>query len=699
MDSFQSLYNQTAFLLSNLTWFGMIDLGLVTAAFYFILTLIRRSAFGYMMREILLLGLALFVLTTLLPLPVFDWLVRGILVATLVATPIIFQAQLRRFLERVGRSSGLAQAVRQSVSERVIPEITHAVENMVDSRTGALIVLEQNDSLDEVVRTGVSFGGRVTSELLESIFYNGTPLHDGAVLVQGDKVVAAGCVLPLTERSLPAEKRLGTRHRAAVGMSETSDAFVIVISEETGHLRVAQQGHLHHPLSLLELREKLLDFYGSSSRPAKPFSLWTLLGDLLKRLWHPNMSFRPRDILLNLGLLFVALLLSLVVWSFVIEQTNPFQLARVEEIALRIENLPSNMRIIPPPPETVSAVIQTTNELLPTLRSSSFQATATLARTTAGLYRLPIEINSGVSQVLVVSVDPATLDIELAPIISRTIPIQVNIPDEQNLPTAYELVGIPTAVPGEVQIVGPAPYVEKVEQVETSISLANATTSIRETRPLRVLDEHGQEVLGVEVQPNQTQVNANIQPKLNAREVSVQANVTGQPPQGYQLSNLSVSPANVTLQGSIDQLAEIGSVITTLPVDVSQATGDFDVQIPLDLPSSLQALDDNGAPARNVKVTVGITPRAGNLAITRNIDPIGAQPNLTISIEPPTVDLLLNGAQPLLNEIRSNPDLVHVTLDASGLRRGQQINMAPTFVGPAGVEVQFVPASVLVTVD
>lgn len=113
MDLLQSLYNQTVFLLSNLTWFGMIDLALVTAAFYLILSLIRRSAIGYMMREILLLGLALFVLTTLLPLPVFDWLVRGILVATLVATPIIFQAQLRRFLERVGRTSGLARRARE----------------------------------------------------------------------------------------------------------------------------------------------------------------------------------------------------------------------------------------------------------------------------------------------------------------------------------------------------------------------------------------------------------------------------------------------------------------------------------------------------------------------------------------------------------------------------------------------------------
>ncbi|HRV90609.1 MAG TPA: diadenylate cyclase CdaA [Anaerolineae bacterium] len=699
MDSLQSLYNQTVFLLSNLTWFGMIDLALVTAAFYLILSLIRRSAIGYMMREILLLGLALFVLTTLLPLPVFDWLVRGILVATLVATPIIFQAQLRRFLERVGRTSGLAQAVRESAAERVIPELTHAVENMVDSKTGALIVLEGNDSLEEIVKTGVSFGGRVTSEVLESIFYNGTPLHDGAILVQGDKITAAACVLPLTDHLPPAEKRLGTRHRAAVGISETSDALVIVVSEETGQLGVAQQGHLHRPLSSLELREKLLDFYGSSTSPTKPLSLWSLLSNLVGQIWYPNSGFSFRKLFSDLGLLVVAVLLSLVVWSFVIEQTNPFQLARVEGIALRIENQPPNTRIIPPPPETVSAVIQTTTDLLPTLRPGTFQATATLARTTPGLYRVPIEVKSSVNQVLVVSVEPQALDLELAPIISRTVPIMVTIPDQQNLPTAYELVGVPTAVPGEVQIVGPAPIVEKVEQVETSISLANATTSIRETRPLRVVDERGHEVFGVEVQPNQTQVNANIRPRLNAREVSVQANVNGQPPQGYQLSNLSVTPANVTLQGSIDQLADIGSVITTLPVDVSQATGDFEVQIPLDLPPNLQALDSNGVPARNVKVSVGITPRTGNLAISRPIEIIGSTRNLTITVEPRRVDLLLSGAQPLLNEIQSNPDLVHVTLDASGLRRGQQVNMTPNFVAPAGIEAQFVPASVLVTVE
>lgn len=699
MESFQSLYNQIAFLFSNLTWFGVLDLALVTTAFYFLLSLIRRSSASYLMREILLLGLALFVLTTLLPLPVFDWLIRGVLVALLVATPIIFQAQLRRFLERMGRASGIAQAVRESTAERVIPEIVHGVENWAATQTGALIVLEGNDSLEEIVKTGVASGGQVTSELLESIFYMGTPLHDGAVIVRGDRIMAAGCVLPLTQQYLEAEKRLGTRHRAAVGMSETSDALVVVVSEETGKISVAQGGYLYRPLTTLELREKLLDFYEPLSTSPKAPSWWSLIKKGARQLWHPDIFREPKSLLSNVGLLSIAVMLSLIVWSFVIEQTNPLQLARVEDIELRVENLPANTRMIPSPPETVSAVIQTTESVLPTLSPESFQATVTLLGKQPGLYRLPIDVNTGARPVLVLSVDPPALDFELAPIISRTVPIMVNVPDQENISAAYELVGSPTVVPNQVQIVGPAPIVERIDEVQTSISLANATSSVRETRPLRALNEQGREIAGIDVQPNQAQVSAIIRPKLNARNVSVQAQIEGTPPADYQISNISTTPDNVTLQGGVEQLSQIGDVINTLPVDVSQATDDFVVQVPLDLPQNVQALNNNGNPARTVTVSIGVNPRTGNMTITRPVELLGSTSGVTVTIEPRQVELLLSGPQPILQQVRSNPELVQIGINASTLREGQRISVAPELIAPSEIEAQLIPPTVRVEVE
>jgi diadenylate cyclase len=697
MNSFESLYNQTTFLLSSLTWFGVLDLALVTLAFYFLLSLVRRSSSAYLLREILILGLFLFIVTTLLPLPVFDWLVRGVLVALLVVTPIIFQVPLRRFIERLGRASGIGQSVRQGAAEDVLPQLTHAVEDMASKQTGALIVLEGYDSLEEIAKSGVSLGGRVTSEVLESIFYSGTPLHDGAIIIRTDRILAAGCVLPLTQNSLPAEKRLGTRHRAAVGMSEVSDALVVVVSEETGHISVAQQGILHRPLTPLELRERLVDFYDPTTTAPPSLSLWRLLKQMGRQLWRPAALLDFRQLLSNLGLLFISILLALVVWSFVIEQTDPLKEVRIDNIPLRVENLPPDSKLLPTPPANVSAIVQTTEDVLPTLNGRSFQAVASLLQTEPDLYRLPVQVSSGETQVLILSVEPVALDVELARVISKTFPIIVELSDPESLSAAYQLGGTPTTSPEKVQVVGPAPLVEQVSQVKTTISLANTTTSIRETRILRALDENGQEVKDITLQPAQVQVNLPIRRRLNAREVRVNAIVRGTSHPDYQFSNLTITPTNVTLQGDFEQLSDIGNLVNTAPIDLNEVNSDFTTQVPLDLPDGVQALDSNGNSTNSVTVSINIIPRNGNVSITRPVELLKATPNVTITISPAEVDVLLSGPLPLLHEIRNDPNLVQVLVDTSSLRRGQNADLMPSLVTPPNIEAQIAPPSVLVT--
>jgi len=694
LDALESLYNQTIFIFSSLTWLGIVDLLLVTGAFYLLLSLIQRNSAAYL-RDILILGLALFVLTTLLPLPVFDWLVRGLLVAMLVATPIIFQAQLRRFVERLGRSVGIAQAVRQDAAEKILPEIVHAVENMAASRTGALIALEGRDSLEEIAANGVAFNGRITSELLLSIFYPGTPLHDGAVVIRTDRITAAGCVLPLTQQPLQSEKRLGTRHRAAVGLSETFDTLVIIVSEETGTVALARRGKLQRPLSIGELREVLLDFYEPTAAfPA--VSLWRLMGQAGQELWRSFSPTNPRQLLSNIGLLSIAFLLAVVVWSFVIDQTNTIRRARVENIPLRVENIPSDTRLIPPPPSTVSAVIQTTEEVLPTLSSRSFQAVVSLHQSNPGLYRLPVRVNSGPAQVLVLSTDPPVLDLELTAIISRSAPVSVELLDQDSLSAAYELLAPPAASPEQVQVMGPVPLIDQVNQVQTSISLANAAGPLRETRPLRVLDEQGREISGVTVTPDQVQITAAIHRQLNARDVSVRVVTEGTPPSDYWLSQLTVVPAGVTLQGNPAQLAGLGNFIDTLPVDVSQATGSLNLQIPLDLPPEVRALDSSGNPLPAVAVSAVIEARSGNLAVTRPIELIGTPLRTTVNVDPSQVDLLLSGPLPLLNEIETNPKLVRTLVDVAQMSLSQTSELTPQVILPAGIAMQLIPPTVVV---
>jgi diadenylate cyclase len=699
MGPLESLYTQLVFFISNLTWLSVVDLILVTGAFYLMLTLLRQSSAGFLLREVVGLVVGLFIITTILPLPVFDWLLRGFLLALLVATPIVFQAQIRQFLGRVSRSTGISAAARRDLAETLVPEIVHAAENMASSRTGALIAIEGNDPLDEVAQSGIGSGGRITSELLQSIFFVGTPLHDGAVIVRGNQIMAAGCVLPLSQQDLLAEKRLGTRHRAAVGLSEVSDGLVIVVSEETGQIGVAQSGQLERPVSAAQLRDILQDFFEPTNAKQTAPSLWTAVRQMVQYLWQSSIPDGPRSFISNIGLLLMAAALTFVLWTFVLEQTNALELVRVEGIPLRVEGQPANTSLIPMPPKTVSVIVQTPTDVLPTLSASSFQAVMIIEDNKPGVYRLPVEIESGVGQVLIVAAEPQTIDFQMVPVISATFPVEVQIPDLEQLSAAYEVVGAATTRPETVQVLGPAPQVEKVTAIRMLVSVANSNTSIRENRPVTAIDQAGQVVDGVALLPDQVRVNLVVRQRLNASDVSVQATVTGSPPMGYQLRSVGVEPTSVTLQGSVEQLSQLGSVVNTLPVEIDKITGNATVQTALDLPPNVQAMDPDGNPARAVTVTVRVAPLNGNLNLQRPVRLINVNPAITTTVIPETVDLLLSGPIPTLDEIKADPGLVQVLVDAATVGRRQTTNLTPEVTAPSEVNVQVVPPSVQVQTE
>ena len=698
MAPLRSLYADMMFRLTSLTWLGVLDLLLVTTAFYWLLSLVRRSRATYLLRGALILGILLFIVTILLPLPTFDWLVRGALLVMLVATPIIFQPELRRLLERMGRRAGVARTVRQTAVDRVLSPLVRTVEGLSAVRTGALVALEGDASLRDVAETGVPIGGQVTSELLQAIFHLGNPLHDGAVILRGDQVVAAGCVLPLTQRPLYSGRRLlGTRHRAAVGLSETSDALVVVISEETGEVSVARDGQLRRSLDSATLREQLLNFYTPTMPAPLPLSLRSVVRQAGKQLWQRLPLLTPQRFFSDLGLLFVSLLLALIAWSFVVEQTNPARRARVTDIPLRVENTPDGAALVTPPPASVSAIIQTTDSVLETLSTSGFRAVVSLAGLSPGLHHLPVQINSSASPVRVLSVDPPALDLELSPIISSTLPVAIELVGQESLSPAYKVVGSPVSSPDQVQILGPAAMVEQISQIQATISLANASTSLQEMRPLQALDEAGREVKGIGLEPTQVQVSVSIRRRLDARDVGVRVVTSGTPPLGYWLSGLSVTPASVTLQGNSGGLGELGGFVDTLPVDVSQASGDMSVQIPLDLPQDVQALDSDGNLVRTVTVLARVAARRGDLVVTRRVETPDGVPGITVN--PSQVKLLLSGPLPVLNQIEADPALVRVLIELpdDDLVPGQSADLTPAVVIPDGIRAQSVPPSVLVT--
>lgn len=244
----------------------LLDICLVAFIIYNAIKLIRETRAFQLVKGLLLLG-AGYLIIGMLEMQASSYIFRFVFQNIFIILIILFQQEIRQILERVGKSKftnislllkGNRVAQEEVVGNAVI-EIAKAVQRMSDSKTGSLIVMEKEMLLGDVIKTGKSIDAFVTHELIGNIFFPNSPLHDGAAVVRNGRLLCAGCVLPLT-KSDEVSSDLGTRHRAALGMSEQCDAMVIVTSEETGIISVALKGELIRGLTEAELREKLLNY-------------------------------------------------------------------------------------------------------------------------------------------------------------------------------------------------------------------------------------------------------------------------------------------------------------------------------------------------------------------------------------------------------------------------------------------------------
>jgi diadenylate cyclase len=250
---------------------AVIDIVIVALLIYGLLMLIKDTTAVMLVRGLIFLVLGGALVSNLFNLPVLGWLVRNSIPALLVAIPILFQPELRRALEQIGRvGGGLRHGVPATQHDHLVEVIAVGARRLADRRWGALIVLERETALGEFAATGVDLDALLSVDLLEQIFHPNTRLHDGAAIVRGDRLLAAGALLPLAE-SLGTGQFLGTRHRAAVGITEQTDAIVIVVSEETGQISIANNGRLVRNMDEAKLRKVLSILHPSRG---DEFSRW-----------------------------------------------------------------------------------------------------------------------------------------------------------------------------------------------------------------------------------------------------------------------------------------------------------------------------------------------------------------------------------------------------------------------------------------
>ncbi len=280
MSDFRAFVEKYLFLRSiKINLIDIVEILIISFLVYQIMVWIKNTKAWNLLRGIIVI-LAFILIASIFHMNTILWIASNVINVAIIAVVIVFQPELRKALEQLGRqnffrnliSFDSPRNVAELFSDKTISEIVKASFEMGKVKTGALIVIEQNNSLAEYERTGIPVDGLVTSQLLINIFEHNTPLHDGAVIIRNNRLTSATCYLPLSD-NMELSKELGTRHRAGVGISEASDSLTIIVSEETGRVSIAYMGELYRNVSTDFVKEKLTIIQNKTTEEKK-FILW-----------------------------------------------------------------------------------------------------------------------------------------------------------------------------------------------------------------------------------------------------------------------------------------------------------------------------------------------------------------------------------------------------------------------------------------
>jgi diadenylate cyclase len=284
LNAIYSAWNQIVYAVSNLRILDILDILVIAFIIYKAIGFLRTSRAGQLFKGILIL-LAVYVISIWWDLVTLKWLLSKVVDAAIIAAVVIFQPELRRILEKVGRTKfGRGQLFDGSASdiEKNIEDVSKAVGMMQEKRIGALIVFERTTQLGDIINTGTTLDAESSVSMINNVFFPKSPLHDGAVIIREGRIYAAGCILPLTQRE-DLSSQLGTRHRAAIGMTENSDAVVLVVSEETGTISLVQNGQITRNYSAVSAAAELQSLLLNPEENEKSFSLSALFKKVFKK--------------------------------------------------------------------------------------------------------------------------------------------------------------------------------------------------------------------------------------------------------------------------------------------------------------------------------------------------------------------------------------------------------------------------------
>lgn len=255
-------------ILGSIHWQDIIDIAVIAFIIYRLLILLVDTRAMQLVKGLLIIGL-LYALARLMELTALSWILGRMLGVIIIAIPIVFQPEIRRMLEELGRGNIWRRRQAEERAAQLTDEITRALLFLQSRKIGAILVFQRNTGMKDIWRSAVQIGGDISQDLIVSIFWPANPLHDGAVILDRHKIIAAACYLPLTENS-NLSRWIGTRHRAALGITEVSDAMSLIVSEERGEIALAINGHLSRELKEGPLRKLIMHYFSEAPESGGP---------------------------------------------------------------------------------------------------------------------------------------------------------------------------------------------------------------------------------------------------------------------------------------------------------------------------------------------------------------------------------------------------------------------------------------------
>ncbi|MGI6005350.1 MAG: diadenylate cyclase CdaA [Christensenellales bacterium] len=280
----QQIWNSIMSSIETIGWRDLVDVTIIAVIIYQLLVWTSKTRAIQVLKGLGVLILAAWV-SEFLRLQTLNWLLNYIINAGALVMVVLFQPELRRMLEQIGqgkflKKTGLLTLTHEGDAQDlswVAEELSSALVDLSQQRIGALVVVEQENVMEEIIRSGTLVDAKISSSLIANIFYPNTPLHDGAVLIRGGRIVAAGCLLPLSQRT-DIDQSFGTRHRAALGISELSDCVTFVVSEETGFISIARGGRIQHNVTRQALVQECETLFGEPEKKTSRLTQWVKMG-------------------------------------------------------------------------------------------------------------------------------------------------------------------------------------------------------------------------------------------------------------------------------------------------------------------------------------------------------------------------------------------------------------------------------------